>query len=175
MTSDSDLTVPPLPAAPVESGTTESQVLATAADRESLEAAASTAPVNELPMSTTLRAVAEGGLRGQAGMAVLITHIQGLENQIAQVTSEREKAQQTAGDFQEKYYEEREKVAVGNAKQASAKTVRLLANATSTVGAITVGASIPFLNAGIGIAALIGGIILLVVGWWASAHTGAES
>ncbi len=118
------------------------------------------------PISGTIRDLQEGGVRGQAGMALLNTIVSQLESRVFELTEEVKHLRDDLKNVERLYYGEREKVARMTERAQSNSRFSLFQSGVLALGGIILGSAMPNLSKpepSFAIAeALIGGLLMII-------------
>ena len=102
-------------------------------------------------------------------MVLLAASIQGLENQVNQLRSERDSAQESVDSWRDQFYSERQKAAVRDTQLREQGHRSLIKRLCMTLGAVVLGVAIPIIIgefSGAALSAILLGLVLLLAGWW---------
>lgn len=159
-----------LPPEPEQSGVEPSQTKATEEQSESLVRVSSSQGISQYPITEALREISESsGVRGQAGMVLLLASTQSLESQVFQLRQEKIEALKAADRWREGFHAKKERTSVLHERLGALRRLKDLKQIVATLGALVVGVAGSRLTAdltGGAIAAAVLGVLLLLASWW---------
>ena len=160
-----------LPDEPEDPGTELSQSQPTAEEMAALARRPIRGGLTPYPVTESIRRLHEQGVRGQAGMVLLISSVESLEEQIRQLRGERDKATEQRDDFREKLHDCVSVNKVLRERIKSGVKLSYFQNVANTLGSILLGVTVPVLVTGFsggGSTAFLLGACLLAMGWFPS-------
>jgi hypothetical protein len=128
--------------------------------------------ITVIPLTAALKGMRQ--ITSDAAMALLCSHASRLEGDLLEARKENVILQKKSESWMESFYKERERSSVLSVAQRADSTKGKIQKAVGTIGGIMAGAGIPFLVTGpigFGLAGVIFGVALLIVGYLPPSRT----
>jgi hypothetical protein len=139
-----------------------------------IEAGSSTAgipqgEIGQYPLTATVRAMQEYGIKGFSAMALLCSHTERIETDLVEARRKNEELREDLNTIREKYYAAKEQLAVLSERLASTGKMHTLQNVLLTLGGVSLGTGVRMMLdtfTGTSIAVALLGAVLLLFGWF---------
>jgi hypothetical protein len=156
-----------LPPEPSDTGVAPEQKATPLADSQALIPSQLGGGLEAIPLSSAIREVIEGGVRGQAAMVLLLSSTRHLEKDLNDARQEGKDARHEASRWREEFYSQRQRVAVLEERVTNAMNIAPLQSLLMTIGGVVLGVAVPFLEKSLGwsVAGIALGAVLLMGGW----------